>query len=196
MRVFILFFKNSFLCHFHHCCSPGSSDCCGKRLVFHIFLRRWAAIFFFPSLCWILYSSDRMEAAACTVVSPTFCPLLDNNYRGVSSHDRSSSPFFSSLCWVFSIYFQALLIRLWFFFFLWFKQFSVRSYTWFRHAPHIRHYKLIRLDVLRRNEISEYARSSERDARKWGDGRRWERGRSGHSSNSAVTTVNTFNRSA
>jgi hypothetical protein len=110
MRVFILFFKNSFLCHFHHCCSPGSSDCCGKRLVFHIFLRRWAAIFFFPSLCWILYSSDRMEAAACTVVSPTFCPLLDNNYRGVSSHDRSSSPFFSSLCWVFSIYFQALLI--------------------------------------------------------------------------------------
>lgn len=118
MRVFILFFKNSFLCHFHHCCSPGSSDCCGKRLVFHIFLRRWAAIFFFPSLCWILYSSDRMEAAACTVVSPTFCPLLDNNYRGVSSHDRSSSPFFSSLLLrLFHIFPSSFDSRLWFFFY-------------------------------------------------------------------------------
>ena len=151
MRVFILFFENSFLCHFHHCCSPGSSDCCGKRLVFHIFLRRWAAIFFFPFLCWILYSPDRMEAAACTVVSPTFCPLRDNNYRGVSSHDRScvsfllfsaaaSFPYISKLFWFSSLIFLFL-----------FKQFSVRSYTWFRHAPHIRHYKLIRLDVLRRN---------------------------------------------
>lgn len=167
MRVFILFFENSFLCHFFHCCCPGRLTAVANAsyFIFSCVVGRPYSSSLLSAESYILRIEWRQQPARLSVQHfVLYWTITTGGFRRLID---LASPFFSSLCCVFSIYFQALLILVSDFSFL-FKQFSVRSYTWFRHAPHIRHYKLIRLDVLRRNEISEYVYGHQKEMRENG----------------------------
>ncbi len=111
MRVFILFFENSFLCHFHHCCSPGRLTAVANASYFisSCVVGRPYSSSLLSAESYILRIEWRQQPARLSVQHfVLYGTITTGGFRRLID---LASPFFSSLlCCVFSIYFQALLI--------------------------------------------------------------------------------------